>query len=695
MIIVKKYNCVMQDEIKDCGAASLLTIIETYGGNVSMEYLRMLTNTTKSGTNAYYLLEASKSIGFDVRAVEGSIELLNKKDLPCIAHVIIDKKYKHFVVIHDISKKYIIVADPALGIKKVLIDDFKKISTNKYLLLRPNKKIPNYKNNKDFIAKIIKDIFTHKKTIFFVFLNSFIYTLLNILGSYSFQFVIEDAINIGSFNNLYFIMLSMICFIIIKALVDYFRVELINYINYKLDFVLTHDIFKHIILLPYQYYRNKTTADIISRIGDIGSIKEALSSAFISIIDGILLIFIFIALVNINIYLSLLSLLIVILYFLVIKIFNNKLNSSISINQQEISKVNLSLIESIESVETIKGLNVENEITDRFDDTYTNCLNKNFKLLSIFNKEGLLKDLISGLGINLIILIGSLLVLKDKMTIGELITYNALVIYFLEPIKNIIDFNVQINKVKVAIRRIIDLYSINKEQLNIDKKYVDKKLDGKIDIINLSYSYNGRDKILDSVNLVIQKYQKIMLCGDSGSGKSTLVKILMKYYDIPNNIITIDEKDINDYNLLQIRRDICYVSQNEKLFTDSVYNNIVLDRNIEYNEFLKVCKITGVDKIVNKNISKYDMLLEENGFNISGGERQRIIMARSILKNASIYIFDESMSQLDIESERKMLIKIFKAFSKKTIIFVSHRFDNKDLFDNICFIREGHINDKY
>ena len=695
MIIVKKYNCVMQDEIKDCGAASLLTIIETYGGNVSMEYLRMLTNTTKSGTNAYYLLEASKSIGFDVRAVEGSIELLNKKDLPCIAHVIIDKKYKHFVVIHDISKKYIIVADPALGIKKVLIDDFKKISTNKYLLLRPNKKIPNYKNNKDFIKKNIKDIFTHKKTIFFVFLNSFIYTLLNILGSYSFQFVIEDAINIGSFNNLYFIMLSMICFIIIKALVDYFRVELINYINYKLDFVLTHDIFKHIILLPYQYYRNKTTADIISRIGDIGSIKEALSSAFISIIDGILLIFIFIALVNINIYLSLLSLLIVILYFLVIKIFNNKLNSSISINQQEISKVNLSLIESIESVETIKGLNIENEITDKFDDTYINCLNKNFKLLSIFNKEGLLKDLINGLGINLIILIGSLLVLKDKMTIGELITYNALVIYFLEPIKNIIDFNVQINKVKVAIRRIIDLYSINKEQLNIDKKYVDKKLDGKIDIINLSYSYNGRDKILDSVNLVIQKYQKIMLCGDSGSGKSTLVKILMKYYDIPNNVITIDEKDINDYNLLQIRRDICYVSQNEKLFTDSVYNNIVLDRNIEYNEFLKVCKITGVDKIVNKNISKYDMLLEENGFNISGGERQRIIMARSILKNANIYIFDESISQLDIESERKMLIKIFKAFSKKTIIFVSHRFDNKDLFDNICFIREGHINDKY
>ena len=127
MIIVKKYNCVMQDEIKDCGAASLLTIIETYGGNVSMEYLRMLTNTTKSGTNAYYLLEASKSIGFDVRAVEGSIELLNKRDLPCIAHVIIDKKFKHFVVIHDIGKKYIIVADPALGIKKVLIDDFKKI----------------------------------------------------------------------------------------------------------------------------------------------------------------------------------------------------------------------------------------------------------------------------------------------------------------------------------------------------------------------------------------------------------------------------------------------------------------------------------------------------------------------------------------------------------------------------------------
>jgi len=682
----------MQDDIRDCGAASLLTIIKTYGGNVSLEYLKMITNTTKNGTNAYYLMEAAKIIGFDTRAVKGDVLNLTNNILPCIAHVIIDSKYKHFVVIHKINKKHIIIADPSSGVKKMNIEDFNKISTNNFLLFVPNKKISYFEDKNEFLKIILKKIFEYKSIIISIFVFSLIYTLINVFTSYSFQFILEDAINISSVNNLYFVIVFLMIFTILKCLIDYLRIDLLNYINAKLDFFLMSETFKHMILLPYQYYKTKSTGDVLSRINDLGSVKETLSRVFMSLfVDSILVVFVLFSLIRINIYLSLIAISIIICYFIIIKIFNPILHKKIIKNQQQVSKVNLSLIESLESVETIKGLSLEKIFYHKMCDIYKKYIDISYKFSKLFNKEGLLKDLINGSGLNIIMFIGSLLVFKDKMTVGELITYNTLIIYFLEPLKNIIDSDIYIKKAKVALDRIIDLYIVKEEQLTLDNKYTSNKIDGNISFKNLSYSYNGRDMILQNINFEIKRGEKILLCGDSGSGKSTLVKLIMRYFDVGNNKILINDKDINDYNLLVIRRDICYVSQNEKLFTDSVYNNVVLNRDVSYDLFLETCKLLEVEKIVDNNINKYDMFLEENGFNISGGERQKIIMARALLKKKNIYIFDESLSQVDIQSERKILQNIFKKLKNNTIIVISHRFDNSDLFDNCFTIKEGII----
>ncbi|MDD6879460.1 MAG: peptidase domain-containing ABC transporter [bacterium] len=691
---MKKFECVLQDDVKDCGAACLLTIIKTYGGNVSLEYLKTLTNTTNKGTNAYYLFDAAKDIGFDTRAVKGDVLDLDKKILPCIAHVIVDQRYKHFVVIHEISKQYITLADPAYGIKKIKIEEFNKISTNQFLLFVPNKKIPYIKDNKEFFKMLISNLSTNKNVIISIFIFSLIFTILNIFTSYSFQFIIEDSINLSSKNNLYFIVTFLIVFTIIKNFTNYFRFKLLNYINCKLDYILMSSTFKHIILLPYQYYKNKSTGDIISRINDLSTIKESISNIFMYLfVDSILVVFVLFSLFKINIMLSFISLIIVVFYVITIKLFSSFLSDSIYESKRQASLVNLKLVESIEAVESIKGLSLENEFSDEFNDTYSKYINNNKKFFNIFNTENLIKDFIDGLGINIIMFIGAYMVLKGNMTIGSLITYNSLVIYFLEPLKNIINSDLQIKRSKISLKRIKDLYNISREEHSVDKKYTNNLIKGNININNLSYSY-GKNKILKNINLDIDCGEKILLCGNSGSGKSTLSKIIMKYYNVENNILKIDCKDINDYNLMEIRRDICYVSQNEKIFTDSIYNNVILNRNINYDSFLKVCDIVGISKIVGDNILKYDMLLEENGFNISGGERQRIILARSLLKKSSIYIFDECLSQLDIKSEREILTKIFTYLEGKTIIFISHRFNNSDMFDKVIYLNNGVLDAK-
>lgn len=683
--MLKKYAWVRQDDLKDCGVCSLLTIIKTYGGGVSKEYLRELTKTTKKGTNAFCLLEAGKKLGFTTKAVKGNVLDLNKDMLPCIAHVIIDNSYQHFVVIMNINKKrnIITVSDPAKGIVKYKTDEFNKITTNQYLIFIPNKKIPYLKKNKEVLNNIIEIVFKHKYIFLSILLFSFIYTFINIITAYNFQMIIEHVLTYSSKDNLSLIFFIFLFLYILKSVIDLIRNNLLIFINHALDNKLIMNIYKHIISLPYLFYKTRTTGEVISRINDLGDIKESISKIIMTFfIDLILVIFVFIILCNINFKLTLIGIVMMLLYLVIIKIFNKIFKDTIYETQESASKVNSYLVESINNVDTIKSLALEEQIINKMNTKYNVYLNTSFRFQKLFNLESFIKDFINNIGLLNIIFIGTLLVLNNEMTLGELITYNSLIIYFLEPIKCIIEMELLIKKSKISIDRVTELYEIEKEKLEIDNKYNGNKLIGNIKISNLNYSYNGRKDVFNNINININSGEKIIVYGKSGSGKSTIGKILMKFLEIERDKVFLDNKDINDYNRLDIRREICYVGQNENLFTDSIYNNIALDREVSYAEFLKVVSITKVEEIIKNEVLSYEMLLEENGFNISGGEKQRIILARSLLKQSSIYIFDEALNQVDVEKERAILQDIFKYLKDKTIIYISHRFDNSDMFDN-------------
>ena len=182
-----------------------------------------------------------------------------------------------------------------------------------------------------------------------------------------------------------------------------------------------------------------------------------------------------------------------------------------------------------------------------------------------------------------------------------------------------------------------------------------------------------------------------MLLGSTGSGKSTLLKLLYRYYQTKRNEIYLDNMDINDYELSTIRNNITYVSQNELLYTDTIRNNIILNRDISDNDFETICSLTYVDDIVKDKLLSYDTPLEENGLNLSGGERQRIILARALFKPANIILIDEGLNQIDIALERKILNNIFNYYKNKTIIIISHRKNNQDLYTKIYQINNGYL----
>ncbi len=681
---------VIQDGIKECGSACLLSIIRYYGGNVSLEKILELTNTTKEGTTFYDLKVAALEIGLAAKGYKlESINSLYEIDKPFISQVIINN-YTHFVVVYKMSNNIMTIMDPAKGMVKLDVRKFKEIWTGYILILEPYKKLPEYADN-NYLNKIIKwVIVNNKKMILNLIFLTLVTTLMTCIYGYHFKVLIDVGINTNKLN-LLVITIIFIIILLIKLISEYLRNSLLLYLNQKIDLSIITTTINKVISLPYSYYKNKTTGETISRINDLFYIKNVISKMITTIFfDMILSVMVFMVLFIINKTMTITLIIIIIAYFLIFLLYKTTIKDMVNNIQVESGKVNSLLVESINSYETIKGLHIEEHFKNKINTQYLKTIDSNITLSKIINAENLLKDLIEGITIMFIMYMGINNVMDKSLTVGSLVTYNTLLFYFLTPIRNSLDFYKELSYTKNSIKRVNNLLNYKYEKLD-KESYLN--MDGDIIINKLNFSYNNKEVILKDINLNIKSGSKVLILGSSGTGKSTLLKILYRYYEINRGQVFINNYDLLDYEITDIRKNITYISQNEFLYTDSIKNNIILDRKVSDTEFLNICKLTYVSEIVKNNILSYNYCLSENGVNISGGQRQRIILARAILKKAKIILIDEGLNEIDVNLERKILKNIFNYCQDKTIIIVSHRTDNMDLYDNVIRLEDGKVKD--
>lgn len=683
-----KNYVVLQDGLKECGSACLLSIIRYYGGDISLDKIIELTSTTKEGTSFYMLQIAAKELGllskgYKITDINKLIEI--KK--PFISQVVI-KNYTHFVVVYKLKNNKITLMDPAKGMVNISLNEFKNIYTGNILILEPFKPLPIFKSS-NYVINIIKAIlYNNKKIIINLILLTLMIMVFTGLYSYHFKIIIDYVINTNSLNLLVITIIFLIIFTI-KISLEYLRSNLLMYFNQKIDLSIITTTINKIISLPYSYYKNKTTGEMISRINDLFSIKNVISKLIIIFfLDFFLIIGTFLILFKINKNITLILLIITICYFFIFLIYKNSIKNITYTIQEDNSNLNSILVESISSYETIKGLTLEKNFISKINSLYLKYINSNLLLSKTINQEEFLKNFFEGILLLLCTYLGSKYIMDKTLTIGTMITYNTLIYYFITPTKDFFSFYKEFIYTKNSIKRINNLLNIKYEKL--DKKS-NLLVMGSIDIRNLSFSYNQQKNILNNISLSIQRGDKVLILGSSGSGKSTLLKVLYKYYDINRGMIYIDNYDFLDFTIRDIRENITYISQNELLYTDTIKNNIILDREISAEEFLHVCRLTYVEDILKDNLLSYNFVLEENGANISGGQRQRIILARSLLKNTPIIMLDEALNEIDITLERKILKNIFIYYYNKTIIIVSHRHDNMDLYDKVIYIENGFL----
>lgn len=578
--------------------------------------------------------------------------------------------------------------DPAVG--KVTMDmfDFTNVWTGYLMLFEKIKSISVITSDKKLMKMIWLVLFNNKSIIVFLTILSLLITLYSIGTSFYSQIIFDKIIN-TEVNNLIIITIFFSILYILKNISNYVRNYLIIYLNQKIDISIILSTFSNIILLPFTFYQGKTSGEVLSRINDLSHFKIFISRIIVTIfLDIIVFITSFIIIYFIKREFIMLIIIMLIVYILIILIFNPIIKRINIKNQMNNELVNNDIIESTKSFETIKNLNIQDNIILKFEKDYNKLIATSYYDEKINNILLLLKSLLGDLGLLLLNFICFRFIMKNNLTMGNYMTITLLFNYILSPIDNFISLLNEYHFVKNSIRRVNDLLDADKEIITDNKL----ELNGNIEVRNLSFTFNNKYYPLNNVNLSIKNGERVLILGESGIGKSTLLRLIYKYYDVDRGQIFINGYDINDYTLADIRKNITYISQNEMLYTDSIRNNIILDRNISENDFLNVCKMTYVDEIIKDNILGYDYITEENGSNLSGGQRQRIILARGLLKNSKIIMIDEGLSQIDIKLERIILENLFWTYQDKTFIVVSHRENNTDLYDRVIRLR-GKNND--
>ena len=666
---MNKKLVVRQNSKKDCGVACLVSIMKYYGVDPPYEEVSYYLRLNKDGTNAYNIINGSENYGFDGYGIHYTYEeiISGKISLPIICHTITDNMY-HFIVIYKINKHSISIMDPGSNRTKIKFEDFKKIYQGSSIVIYPVKRITKFNKRESLFSFIIKYLFHAKKQMILIISISLFVVILNLIINYYLSLMID---NNYKYNLFVILTILFIIITIFKNIFTFIRDKLLLSIENNIMSLINIDINRRLFNLPYLFFKNKSTGEIESRINDLSTFRDIISKTLISICLNIIFVLCsFIILLIINTKLFIICFIEVIVYFIISIIFNSRIKNNIeqlSIYESDYKKT---LNECIYGYETNKNINATCIVLKKLEMKYLSFLNKLYKFRSTKNYDFFIKNIFIDILYIILIFFEISYLNKGIISIGNLILFNTIMMYFTDPLKDIIDFNYNIILIRNVYKRINDLFVMKSNSNTITNN---KSIKGDIIIKNLSYSIDGLHNIFNSINLKIKYKSKYLIYGDSGVGKSTLIKILLKYLEEYEGEIIIDNINLKDISNSTISNSFTYVSQNSFINNDTFINNIIYDRDIDIKYYEKVIDICNLTYLRDSKSLRNNFVIEEDGFNISGGERQKIILARSLLKPCNYLILDEALSEVDEKEEIDIMNKIFKYFKEKTIIYISHR----------------------
>lgn len=691
----KKSIKIKQHDITDCGAACLASVCAYYGLKFPVARIRQYAFTDQKGTNVLGMIEAANKLGLSAKGVRAQFDALNIVPKPTIAHVIIQEKLQHFVVVYKADQKHVTYMDPGDGqMHKVTTAEFRSIWTRVLILMEPEETFKKGNEKTSMAKKFLSLLAPHKSVMLQAIFGALVYSILG-LSTSIYVGKITDYVLVDKNTNLLNLMgIIMIIILLLRTFIGAMKSILALKTGQRIDAALILGYYKHLLTLPQQFFDTMRVGEIISRVNDAVKIRNFINNVSLDLVVNIMILLFSVCLMFVYSWkLALITLTSAPLFLLIFWGFN-KLNRKYQRGIMESSaELESQLVESINSISTIKRFGIEEFANLKTETRFVHLLKNTFRSIygSIMAQGGI--QFVSTAITIAILWLGSILVVDQELTPGTLMVFYSLVGYVISPIGSLISSNQTIQDALIAADRLFQIMDLEREQDDNQKITLEPEMVNDIHFENVSFRYGSRKEVFKNLNLKLEKGKTTAIIGESGSGKTTLMSLLQHIYPIQSGRIRIGDYDIAQISNQSLRRRIGTVPQQIELFAGSIVENIAVgDLHPDMKRIVDLAEQLGLKEFIEKLPNGFMTYIGEHGASLSGGERQRIAIARALYKEPEILIFDEATSSLDSFSERYVKDTLNALAQKgKTIIVIAHRLSTVRNADTIVVLDNGEV----
>lgn len=709
---MKSFHFISQLDAMDCGPTCLLMISKFYGKSFDLHDLRQRASINKLGTNLLGLSEAADSLGFKATGVKVTEnQLIEDVPLPCILHW----KQNHFVVCYDIKKKRngsvtFLIADPATGFVKYDKNEIRNnwLSTGNsnenedkgvVLILQPTNVFfdiaEEKQDKKNKIIPFINYLKPYRKHIIQIIVGMVAISILQLVLPFLTQVLVDIGIKDGNLNFIKIILIAQLLIFIARLSVEFIRGWLMLHINTRISISLISDFLIKIMKMPLKFFDTKTIGDILQRINDHKRIESFLTGNSVTLLFSLINFFVF-SLVLGYYKFSLLALFflgntVYVLYVLFFMKYRKNLdNKKFELSAEEQGN----LIQMVSGMQDIKLGNCENQKRWKWEQIQVRLFNINVKNLALGQIQQIGSVFFSQLTNILITFIAAKSVVDGELTLGMMMSVSFILGQLSAPVDQFLGFFQTFQDAKLSLERLNEIHGKNDEEEDSRKKM--DQISGKRDIIvsNLSFGYehSERDFILKDLNLVIQENKVTAIVGASGSGKTTLIKLLLGFYEPQKGSIFIGDTNLNNISPHYWRSCTGSVLQDGYIFSETIAENIALgDTEINSEKLNNAVNIANIKDFIYTLPLRFNTKIGTDGHGLSQGQKQRILIARSVYKNPDFLFFDEATNALDASNEKEIMENLDSFYNGKTVIIVAHRLSTVRNADKIVFIENGQI----
>jgi ATP-binding cassette, subfamily B, bacterial HlyB/CyaB len=691
--VIRRFALVEQAEEMDCGAACLAMLCRHHGLSVTLGKLRELANVTTQGATLDSLARAGETLGFSSRGVQCTFDALQGFDLPFIVHW----EGYHYVIVYGISRRQVWVADPAVGFRKLSVEEFERGWSGTCLVFTPSQDMVASAVERSPWLRFVGYLQPYRKILLHLFLATFVIQMLGIVPPLIIQNILDGVVVHQNVSLLHLLIAGLVISNVFSQLMATVRAYLANYMVRNLDFSMMAGFFKHTMSLPFSFFAKRKTGDIVARFQENQTIRAFLTESTVTTMLNLLMVFIYFSILFIyNVKLTLL------LIAFVVPIMALTLLATPHIKQYARDVFNAStdahafLMEALGGVETIKGMGSERPVRLKWEKKYVKALDTQYRAQKFNILVGLVSQLLNAGTTIAILWAGASLVLDHELTVGQLIAFNALMGSVLAPLMGLVALWSRLADAGVAMERLGDVLDIEPEQKPSEaaSRVVLPDLHGDVKFENVYFRYGGNDTsyVLENISIDIRRGELIAIVGRSGSGKTTLAKLLVGFYPPTDGKILVDGYDMSAIDKDYYRAQVGYVMQSNLLFSGTISENIASgDESPDRRRIEQVAKMADAHAFISKMPLGYEQVVGERGVGLSGGQVQRLCIARALYQDPRLLVFDEATSALDTQSESNIIANMHDILAGRTAVIIAHRLSTIMRADKIVVLYEGGI----